>query len=111
MIDWLIGDEQAGFGHGFSTVGHIFNLHAIIQIYLNKKQKLFCAFIDYKKTFDYIDRTFVWMKLISSGIDDNTLKVIYNSYDDAKSYVKMNGKSSGYFKCNIGVMQGENLSS
>ena len=34
-----IGDEQAGFGYGFYTVDHIFTLHAIIQIYLNKKQK------------------------------------------------------------------------
>ena len=39
-----------------------------------------------------------------------TVKVIYNLYGGAKSCVKMNGNFSIYFKCNIGVRQGENLS-
>ena len=50
------------------------------------------------------------MKLISSDINGNILKVIYNLYDGDNSCVKMNGKLSDYFKCKIGVRQGENLS-
>ena len=48
-----IGDEQAGFRAGYSTTDHIFTLHAILDLYLQKKSKVYCAFIDYKKAFDF----------------------------------------------------------
>ena len=105
-----IGDEQAGFRAGYSTVDHIFTLHAIIDMYLHKKERLYCAFVDYKKAFDLIDRTSLWMKLISHGINGNIVNAIYNLYANAKSCVKYNGSISDSFACNVGVRQGENLS-
>ena len=105
-----LGDEQAGFRHTYSTIDHIFTLHVIIEFYLKKKNRLYCAFIDYKKAFDFVDRTSLWMKMISTGINGNILRVIHNLYDGAKSCVKLNGNVSGYFNCNVGVRQGENLS-
>ena len=44
-----IGEEQAGFRKSYSTLDHIFNMKCLIDLYLCKKQKLFCAFIDDKK--------------------------------------------------------------
>ena len=63
-----IGEEQAGFREGYSTIDHIFTLHAIIDMYLSKNKKLFCAFIDYRKAFDFVDRCSLWSKLIAVGI-------------------------------------------
>ena len=105
-----IGEEQAGFRQGYSTIDHIFTLHAIIDMYLSKNKKLFCAFIDYRKAFDFVDRCSLWSKLIAVGINVKLLSVIRNLYCKAKSCVKSNGKLSDYFNCNIGVRQGENLS-
>ena len=105
-----MGDEQAGFRHEFSTIDHIFTLHALIEYYSKKKMKLYCAFIDYRKAFDFVDRASLWSKLISTGINGNILRVIHNLYSRAKSCVKLNGKISDYFNCNVGVRQGENLS-
>ena len=73
-----IGDEQAGFRAGYSTVDHIFTLHAIIDIYLHKKERLYCVFVDYKKAFDLVDRSRLWMKLISHGINGRIVNAIYN---------------------------------
>ena len=53
-----IGDEQAGFRLGHSTIDHIFALHAILNIYLSAGKRVYCAFIDYKKAFDFVDRVF-----------------------------------------------------
>lgn len=105
-----LGDEQAGFRDGFSTIDHIFVLNSVINIYLSKQKRLYCAFIDYKKAFDLVDRSNLWCKLISEGISGKILQVIMNMYKKAKSCVMMNGKISDFFKCNVGVRQGENLS-
>ena len=79
-----IGDEQGGFRAGCSTLDHIFVLHNIIQVYTAHKKKLYCAFIDYKKAFDMVDRCSLWSKLIAAGINGKVLTVIYNLYHNAK---------------------------
>ena len=105
-----IGDEQAGFRQGYSTIDHVFTLHSILDMYINTGQRVYCAFIDYRKAFDFVDRVSLWKKMLSLGINGSLLKVIYNLYYGAKSCVKSNGKMSEYFHCNVGVRQGENLS-
>ena len=105
-----IGDEQAGFRHDYSTTDHIFTLHAIIDMYIKNGKKLYIAFIDYRKAFDFIDRVSLWDKMIATGINGKILQVIYNLYHNAKSCVRSNGKMSDYFSCDVGVRQGENLS-
>ena len=105
-----IGDEQAGFRPDHSTVDHIFTLHCIIDFYLQKKQRLYCAFIDYRKAFDLVSRSNLWVKLLKSGINGKILSVIQNLYAAAKSCVMIGDAISQSFPCNIGVRQGENLS-
>ena len=110
----IIGEEQAGFRAGYSTQDHIFTLHSIIDIYLNKLNKkdtkLFCAFIDYQKAFDLVDRTSLWSKLLTYNINGRLMKLIFNMYQDTKACIKLNNKLSNSFICNIGVRQGDNLS-
>jgi hypothetical protein len=60
----LLGEEQAGFRGGFSTTDHIFTLYGIIDILLYKRKRLHCAFLDYEKAFDKVNRTFLWQKML-----------------------------------------------
>jgi hypothetical protein len=107
----ILGEEQAGFRDGYSTMDHIFVLHSIIDLYLHQKRKrIYCAFIDYKKAFDLIDRASLWSKLISNNINGKVVTVIYNMYNKAKSCVVNGREKSDFFSCNMGVRQGENLS-
>ena len=106
----LIGNEQAGFRPEFSTLDHIFALHSIIDYYKNKKGRVYCAFVDYSKAFDSIDRISLWMKLLQHGIDGRVFDVIQYMYQHAKSCVIVQDKLSSFFPCNNGVRQGENLS-
>ena len=105
-----IGDEQAGFRAGHSTLDHVFTLQNIIDIYLQKRKRVYCAFIDYKKAFDLVNRSCLWKKLLWSGINGPVLNVVHNLYLKAKSCVLLDGQLSQCFSCNIGVRQGENLS-
>ena len=34
---------------------------------------VYCAFIDYSKAFDTVDKTLLWQKLLSLNIDGNVL--------------------------------------
>ena len=43
---------------------HVFTLKSLIDIFLHEKKKLFCAFVDFKKTFDTVWRSGLWIKLI-----------------------------------------------
>ena len=97
----ILGEEQAGFRHGYSTLDHIFNLKSIIDIYLSKRKKLFCAFVDYAKAFDTVNRSHLWKKLIQIGINGKVLKIIINMYNNAKSCVKSNLGLLKYINYNI----------
>ena len=91
-------------------------MHAIIETYLNKlydsntNKKLFCAFIDYQKAFDLVDRSCLWAKLLACDIKGKIMKLIFNLYQNTKACVKLNNKLSKSFTSNIGVRQGDNLS-
>ena len=106
----ILGFEQAGFRKEFSTIDHIFTLHCIIEFYKSKRKRVYCAFVDYRKAFDLINRSSLWMKLINTGIRGKILNVIYNMYANAKSCVKNSDEHSNFFSCGQGVRQGENLS-
>ena len=72
----ILGKEQAGFRSQHSTLDHIFALHILSKSYIDQSKPLFCAFVDYSKAFDFIDRTYIWQKLLSSNINGKVLNII-----------------------------------
>ena len=84
-INNVVGLEQAGFRANHSTVDHIFTLHCIADFFLTKRKRLYCLFVDYEKAFDRIRRTFLWEKLLNSGVNGRLLNVIIDMYQKAKS--------------------------
>ncbi len=67
-------------------------------------------FVDYRKAFDMVDRSSLWQKLPTIGIDGKILRIIRNMYQNVKSCVQQNSSYSNFFNCNIGVRQRENIS-
>ena len=72
----VLGDEQAGFRRNHSTLDHIFTLHSLIDLYLHQRRIIYCAFVDYKKAYDFVDRSSLWSNLISSGINGKFLLLL-----------------------------------
>ncbi|KAK3089979.1 hypothetical protein FSP39_008169 [Pinctada imbricata] len=115
ILDWdreynLITDAQFGFKPGHSTVDAIFVLQSLINRTLKKKGRLYCCFVDYKKAFDYVNRSSLWDKLIKLGIRGKMLGIIRSLYENIKSCVKHNGHLSEYFTTTSGLLQGEVMS-
>ena len=106
----ILGEEQAGFRKGYSTTHHVFVLHLIIELYKLVYKRVYCAFIEYRKAFDSINRPLLWQKLVSYNINGKLFNVIRNMYAKAKSCIQKDNLASEYFQCNVGVRQGDNLS-
>ena len=105
----VIKENQAGFRKEYSTTHHIFTLKCLIDLCLSRKEKMYCAYIDYATAFDKIDRITLWNKLLKSNIGGKLLKVIQSMYVNIKSCVSLNIYRSDFFLTNIGIRQGENL--
>ncbi len=103
-------DNQAGFRKNCSTTDQVFILRQLIDLYLGKKLKLYCAFVDFQKAFDTVWRHGLWSKLVKHGVEGKIFRTIYSMYENIKSCVNSEGKNSAFFASNIGVRQGENLS-
>ena len=97
--DNILGEEQAGFRAGYSTLDYMFVLHCLVDIYQYQTKRVYCAFVDYKKAFDLIDRSSIWLKLITVGVKGRIFRVVYSIYANAKSCVRKNGKFSKMFDC------------
>ena len=115
LTDWadeysVYIEAQAGFRADMSTVDNIFVLHGLINHLLDKGEKLFCAFVDFTKAFDYVVHDIIWYKLIRIGVRGKILNVIMSMYSHVKSKVKVNNGVSNGFECHLGVRQGECLS-
>jgi hypothetical protein len=106
----VLTDVQFGFRPGFGTTDAIFSLHSLISKSLRKGKRLYCCFIDYVKAFDSVCHLTLWLRLARCGITGKLLNVIKSMYSKLKCCVKFDGHFSNFFTSNIGLMQGESLS-
>ena len=102
-------ENLAGFRKGYATTDHIFVLSSLIEILKSRKQKLFCAFIDFSPAFDSIWRVRLWRKRLFNSFDGNFFRIVSSMYENIKSCVKVNNEASAFFASQCGVRQGENL--
>ena len=59
----IMVEEQSGYRHDYSTMDHVFVLKNVLDFYLNKRNCLNCAFVNYIKAFYTVKRTFLWLKV------------------------------------------------
>ena len=99
--------EQAGFRKNHSTVDNVFIVDTLIRKYLRKKGgRFYCAFIDFSKAFDSVDRNALWQKLLQNNISTCMLKMLMNIYRSVGAVVMTNEGVSAPFECELGVKQG-----
>ena len=103
-------ESQTGFRKCMGIVDNIFNLNSLITHCLSNNERLYCAFVDFTKAFDFVARDILWFKLIKLGFRGKMLNGIRSVYNHVKSRLKHNGSLGEPFLSHIGVTQGECLS-
>ena len=106
-------DLQNGFRKNWSCQHHIFTLLMLIRNTLKVrkfKSRVFGAFIDFRKAFDYIDRDLMLLSLSENGIKGPILETIRQIYSCTSNVIRLNGAYSEKFDSTKGVLQGNNIS-
>jgi len=108
----IIVDEQNGFRKSRSTVDHLSSLTNLIDTRKKAKLSTFCAFIDFKKAYDFVDRDLLWNKISNPkiGVNGKMLSVLQSLYHNVSSCVRVNGLYTDWFNVQCGLRQGCSLS-
>ena len=64
---------------------------------MSNKLSTYCAFIDFKKAFDYINREILLYKLFGYNIDGRVFKTINGLYNESRSCIKINNIYTYFF--------------
>ena len=103
----VLGEIQAGFRKDHSTIDHIFTLYSMIQRHLLRNKKLYVAFIDFRKAFDFISHCKLWPILNKIGIKGKMLQTIQSMYRIVKARIRNRNNVTEAFICQKGLKQGE----
>ena len=66
-------DDQAGFRKGRGTRDQTANIHRIMEKARDFQKNIYLCFIDYAKTFDYVDHNKLWKILKQVVIPDHRI--------------------------------------
>lgn len=114
LIQWSesldkLNESQFGFRPGKSTSDCVFILHSIVSNILDNGEKLYTAFVDFRKAFDCIPHHQLWTKLFKSSVSSKFVKLLKSVYSKVTSCVRYGRNNSNYFPISSGVRQGEPL--
>ena len=84
----------------------VYVLHSTIS-HVMESSNVPCAFIDFSKAFDKVDRNILYAHLMEYGISSKMLQIIVDMYSKLKSQVRTNNGYKETFSLDIGVLQGE----
>ena len=69
---------------------------------------VYTVFIDYKKAFDFIERSSLWHQVLSHNINGKLFNVIHTMYSLAKACIK--NTRGNLFTSEVGLRQDDNIS-
>jgi hypothetical protein len=76
---------KAGFIPKHSTIDHGITLRHIIEKVWEKKEEVFCCFVDFKKDFDTVPRENLWHRMEELGVPMHLRAFIHRLYEEVKS--------------------------
>ena len=107
----LLADEQNGFRSGRSCLDHIYSLTSIIRNRKATGLNTFCAFVDFQKAFDWVNRELLLYKISQLfGIHGRLFNILSTIYSSSNAQIRVNGLHTETFSVSSGVRQGDIVS-
>ena len=107
----LISPNQIGFQKVHRTADHVFVLSSIINKFVKtEKKKLYTAFIDFRKAYDHINRTLLFLKLQNMGIQGLFYENLKRLHESTSYMIKVEGGYLDPIQSDMGLLQGGILS-
>ena len=99
-------DVEVGFSKGRGTRDQIANIHWIIEKAREFQKNIYFCFIDYAKTFDWVDHNKLLKILKEMGIPDHLTCLLRNLYAGQEATVRTGHGTTDSFLIGKGVHQG-----
>ena len=107
----LLVDEQNGFREKRSCQDHIYTLSTIIKNRKINKMDTYCAFVDFQKAFDWVNRDLLLYKLSNDfQIHGKLFNILSTIYSSSNAHIRLNGILTDSFCVSSGVRQGDIMS-
>ena len=101
-----IGEEQFGFMLGRGTTDAIFAARQVIEKHREMQKALLLVFIDLEKAYDKVPRQEVWRCLREQGVPEKYVRLVKDTYEDARTQVKTSIGLTGKITVRVGLHQG-----
>ena len=105
-----LSEEQGGFRPDRSTIQQILTIRLIAENVLERGQKLYHCFVDFKKAFDSVWHEGLWASLEAVGVQKKLVRVIAALYKQSTMAVRTKAGVSEWIQTSIGCRQGDPLS-
>lgn len=106
----IYNESQFGFREGRSTIDAIYVLKNACQHWMEKKGKVYVAFLDLKAAFDNVDRGELLNILKEKNINEGLIAAVMSVYRETNNAVRVENKIAGEFWTKGEVRQGCKLS-
>lgn len=110
FIKEVIGEYQAGFMEGKSTIDQIHIIKQVAEKSHEFNKDVHMLFVDFKAAYDSIDRNKLWNVMSRIGIPEKLIRMIKTCVQGSKCKVNFGGDYSNEFLVSTGLRQGDALS-
>jgi hypothetical protein len=110
LVEDFLHPYQAGFRRGMSTTDQIFCVRQVIQKSYEMKTETDHLFIDFKAAYDTINREQLWGIMAEFGFPHKLIRLLKATLEGVTSCVKIEGCLSGSFVSEVGLRQGDGIS-
>ena len=93
----------------YSKCHALFVLKAALTFAKQNKKRLYGVAIDASKSFDKVNRSYLWVKLIELKVHEAIIRAVIVYYNESEIIVSLNNENSAPFRSTIGVRLSHNF--